>query len=166
MRMQTANFTSHRLLPRAFMSSVLLTLVVTVVPGQAAKPPAPVNRTYFIVAMGLAETGPYAIEADCMAITDTEMCTSDTCLTWHRDLEGTQTKKQSAFNFSTQIEDDGFIITLDGHGRVDNRGRKSALSGSGTARAGGIKMNFSFLGREATPSRCTGLLESFVENRP
>ena len=147
--------------PAAILLLIALSPLFLVSTAQA-KNPVPQGRTYFILVMGLGED-PYSPEADCLTFDATQACTLDggTCLDWQR-LEGqTQSDREVAFALSTQFEEDGITITIEGQGRVDSRGARSSISYVAQARALDQKMNFGFSGRQIGPSRCMQMVADF-----
>lgn len=152
---------THRL-TRSLFAAVLL--AVAPVGLAAAKDAAPADRTYFVVIVGLGDGGPYDVEAGCLTFDGSEFCTDgdETCLAWSRTQGGLQVRKQSGFSFHVDMEEDGVLVQINGQGRVDDRGKKSALSAVGRGRVGDQMVNFSFAGREVRASRCPELVEDFL----
>lgn len=130
----------------------------------AAKEAAPADRTYFVVIVGLGAAGPYDVEAGCLTFEGSEFCTDggETCLTWNRTQGGLQVRKQSGFSFLVELEEDGELVQISGQGRVDDRGKKSAISAVGRGRVNDQMINFSFAGREVRASRCPELVNEFL----
>ena len=143
-----------------FLLTLLAMLLLS--PAAMAKNPVPEGRTYFIFIMGLDDS-PYGIEVDCLTFDANQACTpeGDVCLDWQRTQGGVQTNREVGFSLSTQFEEDGLIIRMDGQGRVDSRGRKSSLSAVARAEALGEQMNFTFAGRQVKRSQCIRLAEEF-----
>ena len=143
---------------------ILFTLSATLLASSAlvAKSPAPEGRTYFIHVIGFGDD-PFMAEADCLTFDATQACTLDgqTCLDWSRIEEGRQTVRESGFTMSTEIDDEGLVITMEGQGRVDSRGPKSSIAAVGQAAALDQRMNFTFAGRQTSRSRCLDMVEDF-----
>lgn len=137
-------------------------IVLSTAPAQAAKPPVPEGRTYFVVIMGLGDT-PYEQEADCFTFDADEVCATDVCLTWRRVEAPGQTRKQTAFEMEGEIDDDGLLIDVEGQGRAENRGQRSTIAVAARAAALGQKLNFGITGREVGASGCQSLLEDFAQ---
>jgi len=144
--------------------SVGLLLTLSPAYSAVAKDAVPAERTYFIVIMGLGDNGPYDVEAGCLTFDGSEFCTEDgeTCLAWDRTQGGLQVRKQSGLSFTADLEEDGMLLQINGQGRVDDRGKKSALSAVGRAQVGEQIVNFSLAGREVRASRCLDLISDFV----
>ena len=147
--------------PFTFLLVLFLTLGITTTVAQA-KNPAPEGRTYFVLVMGLNED-PYRPEPDCLSFGATQACTldGDTCLDWQRLEEGSRSDRESAFSFTTQIDDDGVIITIQGLGRVDSIGPRSSLALVAHASALDVRVNFTLTGRQVGPARCRQMAEDF-----
>lgn len=142
----------------------LLVLLSVVLAGSTAVAgaQAPQDRTYFVYLMGLNDD-PYEVDADCLTFNATQACSIDDefCLTWQRTEGGLQTRKESGFSFTAEIDEEGLVITLEGQGRLDTHGRKSSISISAHASALGQKLNFIAAGRQVRRNRCGQLVEDF-----
>jgi hypothetical protein len=126
-------------------------------PATAAKPPE--DGTYFVVAMGLADE--FAVQAECFAFTAAGLCSLDgeICGSWQPlETAGSMT----SFEFELFALDGASPVTLEGVGRVDTRGKKSAIGGAGRVTGLGAPANFAFSGRETHVSKCLRLLAAFV----
>ena len=145
---------------------LILTLCAMLLTGSSAMAgaPAPEGNTYFIYVIGL-EDDPYEASADCLIFDATHACTLDdqVCLTWQRTEGGLQYNKESGLSFAAEIDDDGLIITVEGQGRVDSRGRRSSISVVGRVAALDVQMNFAFAGRQVGRNRCLRMVEDFFE---
>lgn len=148
------------------ISILLLILCATLITGSSAmaKGPAPEGRTYFIYVMGLNDD-PYQADADCLAFDATQACSVDdqVCLAWQRAARGLQTNRESGFSIAAQLNDDGLIITMEGQGRVNSRGRKSSIAVAARAEALGFDFNFIIAGRQVGAGRCLRMVEDFYE---
>lgn len=153
---------------RRSASILLVMLPVLLLAGSTATSGAspPQGRTYFVQLMGLNDD-PYSVDVDCLAFDATQACSVDDqiCLNWQRAEGGLQTNKQSGFSFEAEINDDGLILTLDGQGRVDARGRKSSIAMTARAAALGQQLNFVVAGRESRRARCLRMVEDFYATR-
>lgn len=124
----------------------------------------PEGRIYFVYVMGLNDD-PYEASADCLEFDETQACSVDDqfCLTWQRTEGGLQTNRAFGISFAAEIDSDGLLITMEGQGRVESRGRRSSISAVGRAAALDVQVNFVFSGREVGRSRCLGMVEDFFE---
>ena len=150
----------------ASILALVLPLVLLAGSTAAAGAQAPQGRTYFVWVMGLNDDT-YDADVDCLTFDATEACSSDgeVCLAWQRAEGGVQARKQSGFSFETEIDDDGLIITMDGQGRVDDRGKGSSISMVARAAALDLQLNFVVSGRQARRSRCLRMVEDFYAAR-
>ena len=126
-------------------------------PATAAKPPE--DGTYFVVAMGLADE--FAVQAECFAFTKSGLCSLDgeICGSWQPlETAGSMT----SFEFELFALDGASPVTLEGVGRVDTRGKKSAIGGAGRVTGLSAPANFAFSGRETHVTKCLRLLAEFV----
>lgn len=153
-------------LNRYLLAIIWATLLLALSPAYAAvaKDAVPADRTYFVVVMGLGDDGPYDVEATCLKFDGSEFCDvyGETCLEWDRTQGGKQVRKQSGFSFAVDIEDNGMLVQINGQGRVDDRGKKSALSAVGRGQVGDQMVNFSIAGREVRASRCPNLIRDYA----
>ena len=120
----------------------------------AAQPPT--NKTYFTIFVGMES--PYSWDADCLSFSVTGMCTSDgVCGSWtYTDGPGDET------GVSFELSDDADQeIQIDGHGRIDDRGKKDSLAGVAQATVDGKSFNFSFTGRSTTRKKCSRLVDEW-----
>jgi murein DD-endopeptidase MepM/ murein hydrolase activator NlpD len=117
----------------------------------------PAGRTYFTMFVGLRE--PLDLGADCLEFTEDEICPSGgVCGRWGSDGTG---RRQFGFEFQIREETGR---KLDGRGRVDRRGKGSAIAGVGRLRTPISKTNFAFSGRATGRAECARLLAE-VEGR-
>ncbi len=126
-------------------------------PAEAARPP--VGRVYYTVAMGL-ETG-YDTKTQCFEFHRDKLCTLDglICGSW-APTEGIHREMGLSFDLTTLAGGD--LMALEGLGRLDTRGPKSALAGTGRfspVDGEDSEANFSFAAREVTRAECLDLLE-------
>lgn len=153
---------------RTWILALLATIALLVSsPAGAAK--APIGKTYFIVSIGLSTEAPeaYVPDAGCLRFTRDQMCESDgTCGDWWPTEDAERAPKQSPFAYEFEFIDDetGDLITVEGIGRIDMRGPKSAIAGVGLATEpeSGVKLNFAIAGRAVGPGRCEQLVEEFT----
>lgn len=120
--------------------------------------PAPAERIYFTVTMGLSAE--HGLEAHCMVFSEDRLCSTEgeLCGHWQRSRPGS---KRAEIRFQLEMVDESGSIRIDGRGRLDARGLHSSLGGSGRARFGGSKLNFSFAARESSPAECATLRDRF-----
>jgi len=148
------------------ISILLLTVGAMLLTGSAtvANGPPPEGRTYFIYLMGL-EDDLYDISADCLEFDETQACSigDQFCMTWQEAEGGSPTSKAFGISFAAEIDSEGLLITLEGQGRVETRGRRSSISGVGRAAALDVQVNFAFSGREVGRSKCLRMVEDFFE---
>lgn len=148
------------------ISILLLTVGAMLLTGSAtmAKGPPPEGRTYFVYVMGL-EDDLYDISADCLEFDETQACSigDQFCLTWQEAEGGLHTSKAFGISFAAEIDSDGLLITMEGQGRVETRGRRSSISAVGRAAALDVQLNFTFSGRDVGRSRCLRMVEEFYE---
>lgn len=126
-------------------------------PAEAARPP--IGRTYYTIAMGL-ETG-YDVRAECFEFHAEKLCTLDglICGSW---LPTAGLSPEMGLSFDLTTVADGELMQLDGLGRLDTRGNKSSIAGTGRfspVDGGRSRVNFSFAGREVGKTECLELLE-------
>ena len=139
----------------------------------SAAPPQGLN--YFITVMGLGDA-PYDVEAACLDFDATHACVldEDVCLTWERAEGGVQKVQVSGFTVEGELNDDGLVIAMDGQGRVEGRGRKSAIAVAARARdvlqtehlgdhALGRQVNYVIAGRQVSRGNCRRLVDEFYE---
>ena len=131
--------------------------LLAALPATAAKPPE--DGTYFVVAMGLADE--FAVQAECFAFTESGLCSLDgeICGSWQPlETAGSMT----SFEFELFALDGASPVTMEGVGRVDTRGKKSAIGGAGRVTGLGTLANFAFSGRETHATKCLRLLAAYV----
>ncbi|MCP4201183.1 MAG: hypothetical protein GY769_04535 [bacterium] len=140
--------------------------LITALPASAAKVPA--GRTYFVVSLGNTsdQSEAYELDAGCLRFTRDELCETDgDCGTWWRVAEQNRPKKQWAVGFEFDLIDDesGLPVTIEGLGRVDSRGPKSAIAGAAHAfePTSGVTINLAISGRAVGESRCEQLVADF-----
>ena len=125
-----------------------------------ARPPFPQDRTFFVVFMGLGDT-PYHVEAACFEFSATEICSLDTCLEWELSEDESNTRRSMTFELAGEIDDEGLLIDIEGKGTAEDRGNRSAFTGTFRARALGVSLNAAMAGRETSPAKCRRLVEAF-----
>ena len=147
------------LIPVLILSSALF--AGSTVEGAA---PPPQGRTYFVNVMGLGDE-PYDMSVACLAFDATQACVPDdeVCLNWQRSEGGVQTVQVSGFTVDGELNDDGLVITMDGQGRVEGRGRKSSITIAARAQALGVQLNYVIAGRQASRGRCRRMVEAYNE---
>ena len=138
--------------------------------AEAAKPP--VGRTYFIVSIGVASdaTDAYELDVGCLQFKREVLCDTDgDCGTWWRIDEDNPAARQWAAGFEFDLTDDetGLPIHIEGRGRIDGRGPKSALAGvaHGVETTSGVTINFAFAGRAVGATKCRRLVADFEADR-
>ena len=139
----------------ARFTALLLTLALAALGAQsagAAKPPS--GRTYLVALIGLEER--YDIRHQCLEFGPAEVCSldGDLCGSW-RAIESRG--KETAFDFAMSTLDGTEPVGLEGLARVDSRGNRSSIGGTGSHQ-GARPFNFSFVGRETTREQCLDLL--------
>jgi hypothetical protein len=144
---------------KLFVPILLVSLLVS--SAAVAKEPAPEGRTYFILVIGLADD-PYQAEPDCLTFDALQACTldGDTCLDWE-PLASSPDNRQTDFSMTTELEDDGLIILLEGRGTVESRGAKSSISYAAHASVLDQQANFAFAGRQTSAARCRRAVDDF-----
>ncbi len=148
--------------PISILLLILCAMLLTSTTAMA-RSPAPEGRTYFIYVMGLNDD-PYEVDADCLAFDETLACSlNQNCLSWQRADGGLQTNNESGFLLVGDLDDDGLIVTMEGQGRVNSRGRRSSISVVTRASALGFQLNFAMAGRDVGRSRCRRMVEDFYE---
>lgn len=162
--MRTNGTEKSRLLTVAVLMLAALGALAGASAADAAKPP--VGKTYFIVALGLTTDTQeaYALDAGCLSFTGSEMCDTDgDCGSWWPVEEADRAKKQLALGYEFALIDDetGQPVTIEGVGRVDLRGAKSAISGVARGESSGIEINFALAGRAVGAARCRRLVAEF-----
>ena len=128
-------------------------------PAAATGPP--VGRTYYTTAVGL-DAG-YDVQAQCFEFHRDKVCTLDglICGSW-APTGGTRSEQGLSFDLTTIAGDD--LMVLEGRARLDARGPKSSIAGTGRIGAvdgDGAGVNFSFAAREVGRAECLNLLEQF-----
>ncbi len=148
------------------LAVLVVGFLVTGEPASAAK--APVGKTYFVVSLGNAsdQSQAYELDAGCLRFTRDELCETDgDCGTWWRLEEQNRPKKQWAVGFEFELIDDetGLPVKIEGVGRVDSRGPKSAIAGATHAfePTSGVTINFALAGRAVGEARCEQLVADF-----
>lgn len=151
-------------------AAALVVALVLAVASPVAAAKAPTGRTYFIVSIGVAtdEGGAYDLSAGCLRFTQTELCSGELdqqdCGTWWI-VGGGQARREMAIGYKFDLTDDetGAPITIEGQGRIDTRGPKSAFGGvaHGFDLESGVQINFAIAGRAVAPARCEQLVERF-----
>lgn len=144
-------------------------LVAATQPLSAAQPP--VNRTYFIVALGVATDAAevYQLDVGCLTFTRSELCDADgDCGVWWRLEDEVRTPRQWATGFEFFLTDDetGLPIHVIGRGRIDGRGPKSSLAAvaHGVEATSGTTINFAVAGRAVGPRKCERLVAEYEAN--
>lgn len=144
---------TRRRLRRASLSGLLL--LATAAPMVLAGPPA--NKTYFVLKTGLE--GPYAVEADCLTFTQTEVCTyKSRCGDWWETEPGS---RERGFAFELTFADNDVPFQVDGQARVDDRGRRDSAAGVARLSTPGAALNWGFSGRSTSRRKCLRLLRDF-----
>lgn len=143
-----------------------LGLVATVAPGEA-KPPPPAGRTYFATTLGLPD--PLGVESGCMKFTATRVCfdtldQSDPafCGTWTLTDDGDQ---ERGVAIDLEWNASGIILRIDGHLRIDDRGKSSSLGGAArlSSEELDLEVNGSLSGTETKRKKCRSLAREFKE---
>ena len=130
-------------LPTVF--SFLYLLLGTLASSVMAAPP-PANHTYFVILMG--GDAPYSWDAECLRFTQTELCTQKgACGTWSRI--GPESSEM-AFAFEITYQEDGIDVTMEGQGRIDDRGKKDSLTAAAQVELGGNSTNIGVTGRSTS----------------
>ena len=120
----------------------------------AADPPR--NKTYFTIFVGM-ETA-YSWDADCLTFSVNGMCTSDgVCGSWTY-TDGPADETGILFELSDDADQE---IRINGHARIDDRGKKDSLAGVAQATVDGKSFNFSFTGRSTTRKKCSRLVDEW-----
>lgn len=124
------------------------------VPVDAAKPPE--GSTYFTVFFGLDE--PYALGSSCFLFEESAFCSHDgeLCGSW---IWQDGPAREAGFSFGLSFLEEGRPVRLSGEARIDTRGSRSSIAGTGLIEQASGKENFSFAGRAVEASRCLELLE-------
>lgn len=148
---------------RLFRIALLAIVLALGATSAQARPPFPQGRNFFVVFMGLGDT-PYHVEAACFEFSATEICSVDTCLEWELSEDESNTRRSMTFEFAGEIDDEGLLIEIEGKGTAEDRGRKSAFTGTFRAKALGISLNAAMAGRETSPAKCRRLVEAFEAN--
>ena len=151
---------------KKILSILLLILGAMLLTGSTtmARGLPPEGRTYFVYVMGLNDD-PYEASADCLEFDEDQACSLDDqfCLRWQETEGGLRTNKAFGISFAAEIDSDGVLITMEGQGRVESRGRRSSISAVGRAAALGVQLNFVFSGREVGRRKCQSMVEDFFE---
>jgi hypothetical protein len=154
--------------PRLLASVGVAMLVVGPFAAAPAAAKPPVGKTYFVVSLGLAADAQqaYALDVGCLRFTGSEICdTGGDCGSWWMMEEAERAPKQLALGYEFAIVDDetGQPVTIEGVGRVDSRGAKSAFSGvaRGVDETSGAQINFAVAGRAVGAARCRRLVAEF-----
>lgn len=122
----------------------------------AAKPPA--NRTYFTVLVGV--DAPFSWQASCLQFTPSQLCFSvEDCGPWKRTEPG----PDGAISFEIEVDAEGAPVLIEGLMRFETRGKKEAIGGTAHANLGGEIVNFALAGRSTSPSKCTTLMEEWID---
>jgi hypothetical protein len=144
---------SHTRVPTTVLAAAAALLLTMNGAAEAAKPP--VGKTYYTILVGLAS--PYDVSTSCFEFGASDVCSTDgdSCGSWLRtDAHG----KQTGFTFDMSLLDNGDLIRLQGEGRIDTLGKKSAVGGTGRISGAGPRFNYSFAGREMSRARCEQML--------
>jgi hypothetical protein len=150
--------TRRRVRTRADRLTLLFTAALCVgVPTTARTARPPAGNTYYTVLVGVA--APYDVSTFCFDFDSKTICSTDGagCGSW-RWTGGRG--GQAEFTFDISPLEDGDQLRAAGVGRVDTRGRKSSIGGTGNVSASGERFNFSFAGRETPRRRCLDMLHS------
>jgi hypothetical protein len=142
--------------------ALIAALGVLAEPAEAARPP--IGRTYYTTAMGL-ERG-HDIKSHCFEFHQDKLCSVDglVCGSWE-PTEGI--KREMGLSFDLTMIAEGDLARLEGLARLDTRGKKSSLAGTGSlgpAEGEGKGANFSFAAREVGKAECLDLLEAAADD--
>ncbi len=126
-------------------------------PAEAARPP--IGRTYYTVAMGL-DTG-YDIQTQCFEFHEERLCTLDgrICGSW---APTAGIRREMGLSFDLTTVSDGDLMQMEGMARLDTRGKRSSLAGTGKfSSVDGEEpgVNFAVAAREVGKAECLDLLE-------
>ena len=141
-------------IPGSILAAACILLLAATGASKAARPP--VGKTYYTVMVGLAS--PYDVSTSCFQFGPNDVCSTDgdSCGSWIRtDAQG----KQAGFTFDMSLLENGDLIRLQGEGRAETLGRKSAIGGTGRITGAGPRFNYSFAGREMPKARCQQMLD-------
>lgn len=151
----------------ASFAVMALALVAVAQPAGAAK--APAGKTYFVVSVGVASDPSEAYEVDvgCVRFSRTEICDTDgDCGSWWRMREEVPLRQQWQVGFEFELIDDetSLPIRINGIGRIDSRGAKSAIAGAahGVELTSGETINFALAGRAVGAARCERMARDYL----
>ena len=161
----------NRAINMTLAAATLLVIAALAAPQPTTAAEPPTNRTYFIVALGVATDvfEAYQIDVGCLRFTRDELCdTGDDCGAWWYIEDESRTPRQWAAGFEFELIDDetGLPVDVEGRGRIDGRGPKSSFAAvaTGVETTSGETINFAIAGRAVGPQKCRRLVNEYEED--
>ena len=155
--------------PRASVCAVtivaIIALSLAVVAPADAKQPAPKNRYYFMVAVGFYAD--YDVSAECFKFTNKKMkalLEPGIGGKWNFIEKGEQAEIHVDVAAPMLIEGMPIDVTVDGYGRIDDRGARSAFGGAAQLNIPAFSAisNFAMAGREVKKKKqCIKMARDF-----
>ncbi len=151
-----------------FYRTILALAVFSLAAPPATAAPPPAGRTYFITTLGAG--GPMDLDAGCLRFMATRVCLDTVdptdplfCGTW----ELTDDLSSEERGVAIDIDWDTGAVTLgvDGHLRIDSRGKGSSIGGVARLAADdiGAESNLSLAGTQAKRRECRRLAREYKE---
>lgn len=145
---------------RGYLAALSVLILIAVSSAEAAPP---VDESYFTMFLGLETATSW--QPMCVSFTETEICVQtdegDLCGSWFYTRQG---GTRSEISFTIETESDGIPAMAEGRARIENRGAKDSLGGTGWIVTGNRSLNFGLAGRSSKRQGCARLVRNFLND--